>query len=161
MTEICRGFAPAYFEDSRLLILGSFPSVKSRQNGFYYGNPLNRFWKVLAQYFGDCIPKTNEEKLDLLKRRRVALWDIVTECEICGSQDASIKNYRVADLIPLLQNSKIGYIILNGSKAFDIYEKYYGNLNIPHIKLPSTSTANTRFDEKEWYNAISAAFERT
>ena len=160
MGEIYCGFAPAYYENSKVLILGSFPSVKSRKNEFYYGNSQNRFWRVVSSYFGKEVPKTNGEKLAFLKKTKLALWDIVTECEIVGSQDATIKNFKVADIKTLLQNSKIEFIILNGSKAFEIFEKYYGDLEIPYIRLPSTSPANTRFIEKEWHDALSRAFKQ-
>lgn len=161
MGELIRGFEPVYDDESRVLILGSFPSVKSRQVEFYYGNKQNRFWKTLASFFGEAIPETTDEKRAFLFKNKIALWDIVTECEIVGSQDATIKNFKVADIKTLLQNSKIGFIILNGSKAFDIYEKYCGGGRVPFKKLPSTSPANTRFDEKEWHNALSKTFGRT
>lgn len=153
-----QGFEPVYNADSKLLILGSFPSVKSRQISFYYGNKQNRFWKVVCSHFGEAVPETVEDKVNFLFNRRIALWDIVTECEIVGSKDETIKNFKVADLKILLQNSQIEYIILNGSKAYSIFVENYGDITIPFVKLPSTSPANTRFDEKEWHDAISAAF---
>lgn len=155
---IVHGFEPVYNADSRLLILGSFPSVKSRQVSFYYGNKQNRFWKVVCSHFGEAVPETVDGKKKFLIENNIALWDIVTECEIVGSRDETIKNFKVADLKILLQNSQIKYIILNGSKAYSIFVENYGDLTIPFIKLPSTSPANTRFDEEEWHNAISAAF---
>ena len=121
MSELVQGFDPVYDKDSKVLILGSFPSVKSRRVEFYYGNPQNRFWRVVCSYFGESITESTESKREFLKRRNIALWDIVTECLIVGSQDATIKNFKVADLKTLLQNSKIGFIILNGSKAFSIF----------------------------------------
>lgn len=158
MSEIKCGFAPVYDRNSRVLILGSFPSVKSRQTEFYYGNRQNRFWRVLSAYLKVPLPETVEQKKNMLIANNIAIWDIVTECEIVGSSDATIKNFKVADLSSLLQNSKIGYIILNGSKAYSVFEANYGNVNIPYVKLSSTSPANTRFDEKEWFNALSVAF---
>ncbi|MDE5942723.1 MAG: DNA-deoxyinosine glycosylase [Clostridia bacterium] len=160
MSEIKYGFAPLYDKDSKLLILGSFPSVKSRKVEFYYGNPQNRFWRVVSSFFGENSPKTTEEKKNFLLKRNIALWDIVTECEISGSQDSTIKNFKVADLKTLLQNCDIRYIILNGSTAFKIFKNNYGDINIPYVKLPSTSPANTRFYEKEWRDALSRAFDR-
>ena len=161
MSVTVKGFEPVYDGNSRLLILGSFPSVKSREILFYYGNKQNRFWRVLCSYFAEKIPESVEEKRNFLLNHRIALWDIVTECEITGSKDDTIKNFKVADIKTLLQNSKIKYIILNGSKAYSIFYETYSDMNIPYKRLPSTSPANTRFDEKEWYDAISAAFSDT
>ena len=161
MSEVFRGFEPVYDKYSKLLILGSFPSVKSRKIQFYYGNPQNRFWRVVCSYFGESVPQTIEGKREFLLRRNIALWDIVTECEIVGSQDCTIKNFKSADIKTLLQNSAIRFIILNGSKAFSIFTANYPEISVPYIKLPSTSPANTRFDEKEWHDALSRAFDGT
>ena len=161
MGDLVYGFEPVYDKDSRILILGSFPSVKSRKTEFYYGNRQNRFWRVVCSYFGESVPETTEEKRRFVLRRNIALWDIVTECEIVGSQDSTIKNFKVADINSLLQNSKVGFIILNGSKAFSVFEANYASLQIPYVKLPSTSPANTRFNEEEWKYAISRAFNGT
>ena len=161
MSELVQGFDPVYDKDSKVLILGSFSSVKSRRVEFYYGNPQNRFWRVVCSYFGESIPESTESKREFLKRRNIALWDIVTECRIVGSQDATIKNFKVADLKTLLQNSKIGFIILNGSKAFSIFREHYTDIHTGYCKVPSTSPANTRFDEKEWKDALSRAFDPT
>lgn len=161
MGKIFKGFEPVCDSNSKVLILGSFPSVKSRKVEFYYGNRQNRFWRTVASFFGEELPETTEEKRAFLLRNKIALWDIVTECEIVGSQDSTIKNFKVADINSLLQKSEIGYIILNGSKAFTIFEKYYSDIRIPYLKLSSTSPANTRFDEKEWQSALSRAFKRT
>ena len=161
MSELVQGLDPVYDKDSKVLILGSFPSVKSRRVEFYYGNPQNRFWRVVCSYFGESIPESTESKREFLKRRNIALWDIVTECRIVGSQDATIKNFKVADLKTLLQNSKIGFIILNGSKAFSIFREHYTDIHTGYCKVPSTSPANTRFDEKEWKDALSRAFDPT
>lgn len=160
MSDIKYGFEPVFNEESKLLILGSFPSVKSRQIDFYYGNKQNRFWKTVCSFFGEDEPLTTEGKKEFLLRRKIALWDIVTECEIVGSQDTTIKNFKVANLKKVLQNSKISFIILNGSKAFDIFQKYYADLDVPYIKLPSTSPANVKFSKEEWFNALSGVFGR-
>ena len=154
-------FEPVYDKDSLVLILGSFPSVKSRQTEFYYGNPQNRFWKVLSSYLNVPLPVTADGKREMLLKHRIAVWDIVTECEIIGSSDASIKNFKVADIKSVLQNSCIRYIILNGAKAFSVFEANYGGIGIPYVKLSSTSPANTRFDIKEWFDALSIAFGKT
>ena len=161
MSVKVKGFDPVFDGESRLLILGSFPSVKSREIQFYYGNKQNRFWRVVCSYFGEDIPESVEAKREFLIKHRIALWDIVTECEIMGSKDETIKNFKVADIKTLLQNSAIKYIILNGSKAYSIFAKYYSDIEVPYKKLPSTSPANTRFDEKEWHDAISSAFGDT
>ncbi len=161
MSDIKYGFAPVYDRDSKILILGSFPSVKSREAEFYYGNPLNRFWKTLGTFFGDTVPQDTQGRRDFLLKRKVALWDVVAECEIVGSQDSTIKNFKVADVKTLLQNSAVRFIILNGAKAFTIFERYFPDTELPYIKLPSTSPANTRFNDEEWYDALSTVFDRT
>lgn len=158
MSGIKCGFKPVFDKNSRVLILGSFPSVKSRKVEFYYGNRQNRFWKILCGFFGEAVPESTEEKIALLLRHNVALWDIVTECEIEGSSDASIKNYKVAELDKVLSVSPIELIILNGGKSFEIFKKFYGKIAVPYIKLPSTSPANTRCDEGEWYRALNSVF---
>lgn len=158
MSEIKYGFAPVYDENSRLLILGSFPSVKSRKTEFYYGNPRNAFWKTLCGFFGEGVPADTAGKIDFLKRRNIALWDMVTQCEIVGSQDTTIKNFKVADVKKLLQNSKISYIILNGVKAYEIFLNNFADVQVPYVKLPSTSPANTRFSKDEWYDCLSGFF---
>ena len=117
MSEIKHGFGPVCDKNCKLLILGSFPSVKSRQIDFYYGNPQNRFWRVICSHFNEPVPPTTEEKRAFLLKYGIALWDIVTECEIVGSQDSTIKNFKTANIKSLLQNSNIRYIILNGATA--------------------------------------------
>lgn len=160
MDGIKYGFEPFYDENSVILILGSFPSVKSRQVEFYYGNNQNRFWKTVCGYFGEETPQTVEERKDFLKRRKIALWDIVTECEIVGSRDGTIKNFKVANIEKLLQNSKINYIILNGNKATEIFMHNYGGISVPYERLPSTSPANVSFKTEVWHDALSRAFKR-
>ena len=144
------GFAPVYNESSRLLILGSFPSVKSREIGFYYGNKQNRFWKTVCGFFGEEIPSTVEGKKEFLFRRRIALWDVATSCQIKGSSDASIKNAELADLSEILSKAKIDKILLNGALAFRLFTDQYAELSVPYKKMPSTSPANPRFDAKVW-----------
>lgn len=158
--RVC-GFEPYFDGNSRVLILGSFPSVKSRQTDFYYGNPQNRFWKFLSEYFSLPLPKSVDEKKIFLSHCGVALWDIVSECEICGSSDATIKNYKVADLNRVLCAADIRRILVNGGKAFQIFLKYYGGISVPFVALPSTSPANTRCDKEKWFYELSAALGRT
>lgn len=161
MSDVKYGFNPVFDQNSRVLILGSFPSVKSRQIEFYYGNKLNRFWKTLCGFFGEAVPESTEEKRAFLLEKRVALWDMVTECEIDGSSDSSIKNYKVARLESVLSVSPVELIILNGGKAFEIFKKYYPDIAVPWVKLPSTSPANTRDGTALWYDALSKVFGGT
>ncbi len=149
-----KGFEPVYNEDSKLLILGSFPSVKSRKVEFYYGNPQNRFWKTVCGHFGEDVPKSTEGKKDFLLRRGIALWDIVTECEIEGSRDDTIKALSVADIPGLIAKTKVQLIACNGGKSYEIFCKSFSGIGVPYIKLPSTSPANTRFVSEEWDNAL-------
>lgn len=158
MTDRVYGFEPVYDKDSKLLILGSFPSVKSRKIDFYYGNKQNRFWKTICSFFGENIPESVDEKKEFLLRNNIALWDIVTECEIEGSKDSTIKNFKIAALEKVLQNSEISFIILNGSTAFDIFCKSYGDIDIEFKKLPSTSPANPTFKCEEWYSVLRRIF---
>lgn len=151
MGELIYGFSPFFNGDSRVLILGSFPSVKSRKVDFYYGNPQNRFWKYLSEFFCQPLPQSVEEKKSFLLAHSVALWDIVTECEIRGSSDATIKNYKVADLSQVLNSAHIRRILINGGTAYNIFLKHYGQIQIPFVKLPSTSPANTRCNKEIWF----------
>ena len=106
-------------------------------------------------------PETVDLKKDFLKRRKIALWDMVTECEIIGSKDSEIKNFKVADIKKLLQNSKINYIILNGGRAAEIFESRFADISVVYEKLPSTSPANVSFKHEVWIDALSRAFGRT
>ena len=138
---------PAVFdENSRILILGSFPSVKSREGEFFYHHPQNRFWKVLAAVFGDDIPKSIEDKKSFLRKHNIALWDVIKRCELTGSDDSSIRNAEINELDIIFENCNIENIYVNGGKAYELYMKYclpkYG-LNA--VKLPSTSPANASF----------------
>lgn len=158
MSEIKYGFEPVYNCESKLLILGSFPSVKSRKTEFYYGNPQNKFWNTLSSFFGEPKLSTVEEKKEFLLKHKIALWDIVTECEIEGSKDSTIKNFKVANLKKILQNSDISFIICNGGTAFNIFLKNYNDIGLEYIKLPSTSPANTKFNAEEWYGTLRKVF---
>lgn len=140
---IVHPFPPLFDENSRILILGSFPSIKSREQNFFYGHPQNRFWKVLAQVFGKEVPQTIEEKRCFLLNNRVALWDTIASCDITGSSDSSIKNVVPNDLAPILEGARIEKIFVNGKTS----EKYYNRYIRPvtgreAICLPSTSPAN-------------------
>ena len=136
-------FEPVYDENSRILILGSFPSVKSRENHFYYGHPQNRFWKVLASILEEAVPETIEEKKAMLLNHHIAIWDVIESCTILGSSDTSIKDVVVNDFTEILQNSKIEKIFVNGTKAYEVYHKYAEKkTGIKAVRLPSTSPAN-------------------
>ena len=136
-------FPAIYAPDSRILILGSFPSVKSREHRFFYGHPQNRFWRVLAALLGTSVPQTVEEKQDFLLAHRIALWDVIASCEITGSSDASIRNAVPNDLTPILETASIRQIFTNGGTAHRLYRKYiYPLTGREDIFLPSTSPAN-------------------
>lgn len=158
MEEKKIGFAPVFNEYSKILILGSFPSVKSRQIDFYYGNKQNRFWKTLCGYFEEQIPEKTEDKKEFLYRNQIALWDMVMACNIEGSADSSVKNEEIANLYEVLNVAKIEKIILNGTLAFELFEKHYADIEIPYEKLPSTSPANPRFSEERWRRALDDVF---
>jgi len=139
-------FAPIYNQESRILILGTFPSVKSREFGFYYGNPQNRFWKVIARIFECEIPQTNEEKKKMLLNYNIAIWDVIESCDIIGSSDSSIQNVVPNDLSIILDNSNIKRIYANGKTAAKLYETYNELAILRSITtLPSTSPANAAF----------------
>ena len=143
MNTIHHPFPPLYDEKSKILILGSFPSVKSREQMFFYGHKQNRFWKVVSAVFDSPTPQTIEEKRDFLLSNNIALWDVIASCEITGSSDSSIKNVVANDLSEILKNANIKQIFVNGKAA----EKYYNKYTKPIVKrdaicLPSTSPAN-------------------
>lgn len=153
------GFAPVFDENSRILILGSFPSVKSRQIEFYYGNKQNRFWRLICGYFGENVPETTAGKKEFLAKRKIALWDMVTACEIEGSSDISIKNAEIADLKEVLPFARIEKILLNGSTAYRLFVENYADLPVRYEKMPSTSPANPRFDESVWKKAFDEIYK--
>lgn len=136
-------FPPLYNKDSRILILGSFPSVKSREQMFFYGHPQNRFWKVISSVFECNVPQTIEEKKQLLLKHGIALWDVIASCEITGSSDSSIKNVKVNDLSIILEEADIRQIFVNGRTAEKYFKKYTkAQIKRDAICLPSTSPAN-------------------
>lgn len=138
-------FGPVYNEKSRILILGSFPSVKSRNASFYYQHPQNRFWKVISAIIGVPTPETIEEEKAMLLRNTIAVWDVIYSCDINGSSDSSIKNVVPNDIAKVLNETGIETVYANGGKAYELYNRYcYKNTNKKIIKLPSTSPANAR-----------------
>lgn len=139
-------FAPVFDKNSKILILGTFPSVKSRANNFYYGHPQNRFWKVIAALFDEPVPQTVEEKKSLVLRRQIAIWDVIESCDIIGSSDSSIKNVVPADIAGLIRKTQIERIYVNGTLAKTLYDRFaLTAVGIDAVKLPSTSPANARF----------------
>ncbi|MCI9280784.1 MAG: DNA-deoxyinosine glycosylase [Bacilli bacterium] len=144
---------PFYNSDSKILILGSFPSIKSREIGFYYSHPQNRFWKVLAHTFNEEIPNSIEEKKELLKRNKIALFDVCATCDIKASSDASIKNVVPNNLEEIFNNSKIKVIAFDGKTAYNLYQKYFKDkYDVELISLPSTSPANATWDMQRLIN---------
>lgn len=136
-------FPPLYNENSKVLILGSFPSVKSREQMFFYGHPQNRFWKVISAITGKKEPVTIDEKKSLLLSSGIALWDVIASCEIEGSSDSSIKNAVANDLTEILKNADIRQIFVNGKTAEKYYNKYIRDtIGREAVCLPSTSPAN-------------------
>ena len=145
-THVSHDFEPVFDENSKVLILGTFPSVKSRENQFYYGHPQNRFWKVIAGLTESEVPQTIEEKKKLLLEHGIAIWDVIESCDIIGSSDSSIKNVVPADIERVVANSKIQNIYANGGTAKKLYEKYsQKKTGREIIGLPSTSPANAAY----------------
>ena len=139
-------FAPFLKEDSEILILGSFPSRASREQGFYYGHPRNRFWTDLAGVSGEEVPRTIEQKTYFLTRHRIALWDVISSCEIRGSSDASVRNAVPADISGLLASVPIRKIYCNDALAGRLFLRYQTKPDMPEMTvLPSTSPANASF----------------
>jgi len=141
---------PVYNENSKILILGSFPSVKSREEGFFYGHPQNRFWKVLSEVLHKDCPYDVNSKQAFLLNARIAVWDVIASCDIIGSSDSSIKNAIPNNLNLILENAEIKQIYVNGKTAEKFYNKYILNtLNRPAICLPSTSPANAMWTKEK------------
>ena len=142
---IIHPFKPVIFKESRVLILGSFPSVKSREVDFYYGNKNNRFFKILEVIFDEKIGESREAKIDFLRRHKIALFDVVKSCEIVGSSDSSLIVKEVNDIGKLIENTDIEKILLNGKKAFEIFQKYIKIDKVKYFYIPSSSPANASF----------------
>ena len=132
-------FLPVFDERSKILILGSFPSVRSREEGFFYGHPQNRFWKVTSAVFGAKLPTTVEEKRAFLLQNGIALWDVIASCDIENSADTSIRNAVPNDFSEIFQKADIGAVFTNGKLAHHLYQKHIGG---GAVYLPSTSPAN-------------------
>ena len=146
MTHVIHEIPPVFDDRSKILILGSFPSVKSREGQFFYHHKQNRFWKVLAAVFEDTLPETIEEKKEFLLRHNIAIWDVIASCDIEGSSDSSIKNVVPTDPNRILEESEVERIFCNGKASGNYYKKYQeSRTGIEATVLPSTSPANAAF----------------
>ncbi|SCX85744.1 G/U mismatch-specific uracil-DNA glycosylase [Lachnospiraceae bacterium XBB2008] len=163
--HIIHPIPPFYDKDSEILILGSFPSVKSREQMFFYGHPQNRFWKVIASVFDADRPDTIPQKKTFLTEHHIALWDVIGSCDIEGSSDSSIENVKVNDISMILKCAGIRGIFVNGKTAEKYYKKYIeSKTGIPAICLPSTSPANAAWSPekltKYWREAILSTIDK-
>ena len=141
--KVIHTLKPIYDRNSKVLILGTMPSVKSREIGFYYMHPQNRFWKTMSLVYKEKIGDSINEKITFLNKYHIALWDVLSSCDIMGSSDTSIKNIIVNDINNLIKNTKIKYVFTTGKKAFQLYNKYcLAKTKIDAILLPSPSSAN-------------------
>lgn len=151
-----KGLPPIYNTDSEVLILGSFPSEKSRESGSYYSNKDNSFWNIICEYYNEPLPTNNSEKEEILLKHHIAVWDMIESCEIVGSSDKNIKDpeyHKAIDIQKLLNKSKIKKIIINGRTLDKIYKKYFGGIAMPSVAVLSTSPANNGRKiqrEQEW-----------
>ena len=157
--HVKHGFNPIYNENSKVLILGTLPSVKSRETDFYYGHGRNRFWQVIAALMGAAVPVTVAEKKMMLLEGGIAIWDVIDECDIIGSDDSSIKNVVPANIKGLLDKTGIKRVYGNGAKACQLYDRFIKeSTGVDIIKLPSTSPANAAWNLdrliKEWSEKI-------
>lgn len=148
-------FEPIFDKNSEILVLGSFPSIKSRENNFYYAHPQNRFWRVVASVYSCPVPSSIEEKKNMLLSNKIAVWDVIRSCEITGSADSTIKSVIPNDLSEILSVADIKKIYANGKTAQSLYNKYIKkNTGVDIISLPSTSPANAAYSLekliKEW-----------
>lgn len=152
--ERVQGLPPIYTANSNVLVLGTFPSEKSREKKSYYANNGNRFWKVVCDYIGIGVPDSYEDRINLLNQEGIALWDLIESCEIKGSKDSSIKNPTFNDLKDLLDKTKIDLIILNGKTALKLFKEHYKGLSIDYVVVPHTSAVNATFDVEQWQGAL-------
>lgn len=143
MEHVEHPFPPVYSAESHILILGSFPSVKSREDGFFYGHPRNRFWPMLAAVYAEPVPTSIPDKKALLLRHRLALWDVIASCQIEGSSDASVRNAVPVDIARITRSADIHRVLCNGALAGKLYRQHLQPLlAIEPLILPSTSPAN-------------------
>lgn len=150
---------PFWHPDSRILILGSFPSIETRDAGFFYGHPSNRFWKVLSKVLSDDFPSISDPsaikiKQKLLQKHHIALWNLVAECDIRNSEDDSIQNERLNDISVIIKNSSVSHIFINGFNNIQYFHRVCRDSRaIPYTVLPSTSKANQWFDDDQLIEA--------
>lgn len=155
-----KGLPPIYNADSEVLILGSFPSEKSRESGSYYSNKDNSFWNIICEYYNEPLPTNISEKEAILLKHHIAVWDMIESCEIVGSSDKNIKNaeyHKASEIRKLLKRSKIKKIIINGRTLDKKYKKYFGEIAMPSVAVLSTSPANNGRKvqrEQEWRNEL-------
>lgn len=159
MEQVTHTFEPVYDKDSRILILGTFPSVKSRETQFYYGHKQNRFWQVTAALTRSPLPQTIEEKKEMLLSHHIAVWDVIASCRIEGSSDSSIRDVTPNEIGRIVKAAPGIRIFANGGKAWELYEKYCRKeTGLPCAKLPSTSPANAAWTlsrlTEEWKRQI-------
>ena len=158
--HIVHTLPPVYDKNSRVLILGTMPSPKSRTSGFYYGHPQNRFWRVLSTLFSEPLPADNHEKTAFLLTHRIALWDVLQSCDIRGASDASIRNAQPNDIAGLVQKTPVRAVFTTGQKAFTYYQKYCRpDISLPVHLLPSTSAANAAYSFERLLNAYSVLLD--
>ena len=158
--QLVHPFPPTWDEHSEILILGSFPSVKSREMAYFYGHPQNRFWRVVAALYEDDIPLTVEERRAFLLRHHIALWDVIASCTIVGSSDSSIRDAVPNDIRPILAGAPIHRIYTNGQTSFRLYRKYIlPEIGREAICLPSTSPANAAWSFDRLLSAWSAILD--
>jgi len=159
MERITHPFPPVVDEHCRILILGSFPSVKSREDGFFYGHPQNRFWRMLARIFDESVPTSIPEKESLLLRHSIALWDVIASCEINGSSDASVRNAVPVNIAQVMETASIRRVICNGALAGKLYRQHLLPITgLEPLVLPSTSPANAAWSlerlAEAWRSAV-------
>lgn len=156
MEHIEHTLLPVYDENSKILVLGTMPSPKSREFGFYYSHPQNHFWRIVSDLYREKLPVTNAEKTEFLLRNRIALWDVLKSCDIEGADDSSIRNPVPNDIAGLIAQTKIQAVFTTGTKAFSLYRRFcQKNTKMEAIPLPSTSPANCRHYN---YERLKAAY---
>ena len=159
-THVTHEFGPLYDADCEVLILGSIPSPKSREQAFYYGHPQNRFWKVMAAVVGEPVPQTIEEKRRMMLKHHIAMWDALEACDIRGASDSSIKNPVPTDIPGLLAKTRITRIYATGATAYKYYQKFNApRTGIDAVRLPSTSPANCAVSQEELVEAYRVILE--
>ena len=162
MSRIVHTIPPVFNSESRVLVLGSMPSPASRESGFYYGHPRNRFWQVLSLLVGEPVPIGNEHRRDFCLRHRIALWDVLSECDIVGASDSSIRDARPNDLSRITNAAPISTVFCTGAKAYELYNKLgcEAACGLPAVKLPSTSPANAACSLDDLVTAYAVVIDR-